>query len=58
MAQLYAPFLDGWLVAEEDAASEVPAGVRWSARPLLMSDTASTQALARAAFDLALELRR
>jgi LPPG:FO 2-phospho-L-lactate transferase len=57
-AQLYAPFLDGWLVAEEDGSIEVPAGVALVARPLLMSDTASTHALARAAFELALELRR
>jgi LPPG:FO 2-phospho-L-lactate transferase len=58
VAQLYAPFLDGWLVAEEDASTEVPAGVTRLARPLLMSDPAATHALARAAFDLALELRR
>jgi LPPG:FO 2-phospho-L-lactate transferase len=58
VARLYAPFLDGWLVAEEDASTEVPDGVTLQARPLLMSDAAATHGLARATFDLALELRR
>jgi LPPG:FO 2-phospho-L-lactate transferase len=56
VAVLYQRFLEGWLVAEEDADSAVPDGVVQRALPLLMSDPASTRALARAAFDLALEL--
>jgi LPPG:FO 2-phospho-L-lactate transferase len=58
VARLYARFLGGWLVAEEDldAARDVPDGVVVRGRPLLMSDPSATQALARAAFDLALEL--
>ena len=60
VARLYARFLQGWLVAEEDlpAASDVPERIAVRGRPLLMSDPAATRALARAAFDLALELRR
>ncbi|WP_018653461.1 2-phospho-L-lactate transferase [Actinomadura flavalba] len=50
-----AGLLDGWLVAEEDAAADVP-GVTVRARPLLMSDAESTAALAGAALDLAREL--
>ena len=58
VARLYSLFLRGWLVAEEDlaAGSDVPEGVVVRGRPLLMSDPPATQALARAAFDLALEL--
>ena len=56
VAGLYTGLLDGWLVADTDDAISVP-DVRVVARPLLMSDPASTRALARAAFDLALELR-
>jgi LPPG:FO 2-phospho-L-lactate transferase len=62
VATLYAGLIDGWLVADTDHEREPLAGVdvpglRVEARPLLMSDPTSTQALARAAFDLALELR-
>jgi LPPG:FO 2-phospho-L-lactate transferase len=58
VAKLYSRFLEGWLVAEEDAAAvaDVPEGVVVRALPLLMSDPVTTRALARAAFDLALEL--
>jgi LPPG:FO 2-phospho-L-lactate transferase len=62
VAALYTGLLDGWLVADTDhdaepfAGVDVP-GVRVQARPLLMSDPAATRALARAAFDLALDLR-
>jgi LPPG:FO 2-phospho-L-lactate transferase len=56
VARLYSRFLEGWLVAEEDAGADVPEGVVVRVLPLLMSDMPTTQALARAAFDLALEL--
>jgi LPPG:FO 2-phospho-L-lactate transferase len=56
VAGLYAGLIDGWLVAEEDAATSAP-GVRVVARPLLMADPTTTRALARASFDLARELR-
>ena len=49
--------LDGWLVDTADAGAEVP-GVRVLAVPLLMTDEAATAAMARAALDLAAELRR
>lgn len=48
--------LDGWLVDEADAGTEVD-GIEVRSRPLYMSDPATTEALARAALDLALELR-
>ncbi|GIH22062.1 2-phospho-L-lactate transferase [Acrocarpospora phusangensis] len=47
-----APLLDGWLVAEEDAATAHP-GVTVEARPLLMSTPEATEALAAAALTLA-----
>ncbi len=58
VARLYSVFLRGWLVAEEDLAGvhDVPEGLAVRGRPLLMTDPTATQALARAAFDLALEL--
>jgi LPPG:FO 2-phospho-L-lactate transferase len=53
--------LDGWLVADSDAA-EVAAvealGIRARAVPLLMSDPVATAAMARAVLDLAEQLRR
>jgi len=49
--------LDGWLVHTADAAVTVP-GVRVEAVPLLMIDLPATAAMARAALDLAAELRR
>ncbi len=57
VAGLYTGLIDGWLVDEADPAVDLP-GVRVVACPLLMSDDVATQALARAAFDLALALRR
>ncbi|HTY71988.1 MAG TPA: 2-phospho-L-lactate transferase [Actinomycetes bacterium] len=56
VARLYEPFLDGWLVAEQDAGTVVAPSITLRARPLLMSSAEATRALARAAFDLALEL--
>jgi LPPG:FO 2-phospho-L-lactate transferase len=56
-----ADLLDGWLVDESDAASvaEVEtAGIRCRAVPLLMRDLDATAAMARAALDLAAELKR
>ncbi|MEU3016162.1 MULTISPECIES: 2-phospho-L-lactate transferase [unclassified Nocardiopsis] len=47
--------LDGWLVDEADADTAVE-GVEVRSRPLYMSDPESTEAIARAAVDLALEL--
>jgi LPPG:FO 2-phospho-L-lactate transferase len=49
--------LDGWLVHTSDAGVAVP-GVRVEAVPLLMTDLAATTAMARAALDLAAELRQ
>ncbi|MDH2427832.1 2-phospho-L-lactate transferase [Sphaerisporangium sp. TRM90804] len=43
--------LDGWLVAEQDSGVALD-GVRVVARPLLMSDPAATEAIARATLDL------
>ncbi len=62
VAQLYTGLIDGWLISDRDrpARSAAAAGipeVRVVARPLLMSDPDTTEALSRAAFDLALELR-
>ncbi|HEY8481570.1 MAG TPA: 2-phospho-L-lactate transferase [Spirillospora sp.] len=58
VAELYGPdLLDGWLVDESDAHTRVE-GIEVRARPLLMSDPEATAAIARAALDLALELKR
>ena len=54
---LFADLLDGWLVADTDAGTDVK-GVVVRSRPLLMTDVAATAALASAALDLADELRR
>ncbi|MBV2362076.1 2-phospho-L-lactate transferase [Streptomonospora nanhaiensis] len=48
--------LDGWLVDTADAGASVE-GVTVRARPLYMSDPDATAAIARAALDLALELK-
>lgn len=48
--------LDGWLVDEADADTKVD-GIEVRSRPLYMSDPETTEALARAALDLAVELR-
>ena len=58
VAELYGlGLLDGWLVDEADADVRVE-GIEVRSRPLLMSDADATAALARAALDLGLELRR
>jgi len=52
--------LDGWLVDEQDkAAADAPelAGITVRALPLYMTSLAATAAIARAALDLAWELR-
>ncbi len=58
----YGPeFLDGWLVDEQDkAAADAPelAGITVRALPLYMSSPPATAAIARAALDLAGELRK
>jgi LPPG:FO 2-phospho-L-lactate transferase len=56
VAGLYADFLDGWLVDEQDPMP-APKGVRVERRPLLMSSPQSAADLAGAALDLALSLR-
>jgi LPPG:FO 2-phospho-L-lactate transferase len=48
--------IDGWLVAEEDAAVHLD-GVTTLARPLIMHDPDAAADIARAALDLALALR-
>jgi LPPG:FO 2-phospho-L-lactate transferase len=62
VAAHYGPeFLDGWLVDEQDkAAADAPelAGITVRALPLYMSSPAATAAIARAALDLAGELRK
>lgn len=52
---LGADLLDGWLVDETDADAEVE-GIEVRSRPLYMNDPETTEALARAAVDLAVEL--
>jgi LPPG:FO 2-phospho-L-lactate transferase len=62
VAAHYGPaLLDGWLVDEQDkAAADAPelAGITVRAAPLYMSSPAATAAIARAALDLAMELRK
>ena len=56
-----AEFLDGWLVDEQDkATADAPelAGITVRALPLYMSSPAATAAIARAALDLAGEVRK
>lgn len=61
VAEYYGPdLLDGWLIDESDAkqAQRVEAaGIRCRAVPLLMRDVDATAAMARAALDVAAELR-
>ncbi|TDE16096.1 2-phospho-L-lactate transferase [Jiangella asiatica] len=60
VAELFADLLDGWLVDSTDADA-VPAveaaGIRCRAAPLLMTDVDAAAAMARAALDLAEEVR-
>jgi LPPG:FO 2-phospho-L-lactate transferase len=58
VAGLYEDFLDGWLVAESDAAALRLPRATVRARPILMSDQEAAADVAGAALDLALELRR
>jgi LPPG:FO 2-phospho-L-lactate transferase len=57
----YGPeLIDGWLVDDQDKAAadeSALAGIAVRALPLLMSDLTATAAIARAALDLALELK-
>jgi LPPG:FO 2-phospho-L-lactate transferase len=56
-----ADLLDGWLIDEGDAAQvrQIEAlGIRCRAIPLLMRDVGATEAMARAALDLAAETKR
>jgi LPPG:FO 2-phospho-L-lactate transferase len=55
VAELYADFLDGWLVDDADAY-EPASGLSVLARPLLMSDVEATAQIAAAALDLASRL--
>jgi LPPG:FO 2-phospho-L-lactate transferase len=57
VAGLYEDFLDGWLVAPDDAASVRLPRVQVRGRELLMSDADAAADIAGAALDLALELR-
>ncbi|MBT0770339.1 2-phospho-L-lactate transferase [Kineosporia sp. J2-2] len=57
VADLYADFLGGWLVAPGDAAATMPEGVALRAVPLLMTDVEATAAIAGAALDLAADVR-
>ena len=61
VATYYGPeLIDGWLVDDQDKpAADDPAlaGIEVRALPLLMRDLPATTAIARAALDLALELR-
>ncbi|MEO5874179.1 MAG: 2-phospho-L-lactate transferase [Streptosporangiaceae bacterium] len=61
VAAFYGPaLLDGWLVAAEDGPHFTSPGLKSiavRARPLLMTDLEATTAIARAALDLAGELR-
>ena len=59
VAGLYADFLDGWLVDDQDApALGFPPPLEVRTRPLWMNDLETTADIAGAAVDLALSLRR
>ncbi|NUP33513.1 MAG: 2-phospho-L-lactate transferase [Streptomycetaceae bacterium] len=61
VAKHYGPgLLDGWLVDATDADAVAPveeAGIRCRAIPLMMTDVEATAAMARAALDMAAEVR-
>jgi LPPG:FO 2-phospho-L-lactate transferase len=57
-ARIAGGLLDGWLVDDVDAAAIAPPGVTQRSRPLLMTDVPAAAAIAGAALDLAVELRR
>ena len=56
VAGLYADFLDGWLVAEEDGGFRSSGRLTVEARPLLMSGTDTAADIAGAAVDLGRKL--
>jgi LPPG:FO 2-phospho-L-lactate transferase len=56
VAGLYEDFLDGWLVAEEDAAFLSTGRLTVEARPLLMSSVEAAADIAGAAVDLGMRL--
>jgi LPPG:FO 2-phospho-L-lactate transferase len=56
VAGLYADFLDGWLVAEEDAAFGSTGRLSVEARPLLMSSVEAAADIAGAAVDMGMRL--
>ncbi len=56
VAGLYGDFLDGWLVAEEDAAFVSTGRLSVEARPLLMSSVEAAADIAGAAVDLGMRL--
>ena len=58
VAGLYADFLDGWLVAKEDADLRSSGRLTVEARPLLMSSIEATADIAGAAIDLGRRLAR
>lgn len=58
VAGLYADFLDGWLVAKEDADLQSSGRLTVEARPLLMSSIEATADIAGAAIDLGRRLAR
>ncbi len=57
-ARIAGGHLDGWLVADEDAATQAPPGIVQRSGPLLMTTPQAAADLAGSALDLALELRR
>lgn len=58
VAEHYGPeLLDGWLMDDADAGGPPVAGIETRFRPLYMSDPEATAAMARAAIDLAVELK-
>ncbi len=57
-ARIAGGLLDGWLVADEDAATPAPPGIVQRSSPLLMTTSGAAADLAGAALDLAIELRR
>jgi LPPG:FO 2-phospho-L-lactate transferase len=57
VAGLYSDLLDGWLVAEQDAAQAADVTVPTRAVPLLMSDVPAAAAMAARALELAAEVR-
>jgi LPPG:FO 2-phospho-L-lactate transferase len=56
VAGLYADFLDGWLVAQEDAELRSSGRLTVEARPLLMTDIGAAADIAGAAVDLGRKL--